>query len=410
MTPQVVLYDDAAARRLEPFALTRPWAEVRAGALLVRERWARLLGASATATASSPHLAAFAEGGAPGAVRGTLRAGTIVVNTRFAPALLDGNAPAPVVRPGAPLRAEGRVVAVALADPLPAAALADGTLALDDLARGRGQRATGWWMTGVWDLVRTLPDMLRADAAVLAAECDGDTPHHVTVLGEHRLVVERGAYVEPHVVVDTTMGDVIIRAGVRVGAFARIAGPAVIGAHTQVAAGRYACVSIGPHSRVCGEMSVVIVDGFSNKAHDGFVGHSVIGRWANLGAGTITSNLKNSYGPVRILDSRGSHETGQQFLGSFIGDHAKTAIGTLLATGTIVGAGANVFGDRTPEKYVPPFAWGARRPFGRYEVAKFLHVAALVMRRRNVRLSAGMKAVLAAAAAKTATAPRARRK
>jgi UDP-N-acetylglucosamine diphosphorylase/glucosamine-1-phosphate N-acetyltransferase len=409
MTPGFVLYDDATARRMEPFALTRPWGEVRAGAFTIRERWARLIGVRPLGHVSAPHLAPFDEGESPRAMRGVLRAGTVVVNTRFAPALLAGDEPPPAVRPGAPLRAAGRVAAVALAEPLPAAALADGTLALDELAPARGHRVSGWWLDEAWDLVADLPEMLSADAAVLAAECDGDSPHHVSVLGEHRLVVERGAYVEPHVVVDTTAGDVIIREGARVGAFARIAGPAVIGAHTQVAGGRYACVSIGPQSRVCGEMSVVLIDGFSNKAHDGFVGHSVIGRWVNLGAGTITSNLKNSYGPVRVRDSRGEHETGQQFLGSLIGDHAKTAIGTRLATGTIIGAGANVFGDRAPAKYVPPFAWGDQPPFARYDAAKFLRVAALVMRRRNVRLSPGMKSVLTAAAAASAPAARRRR-
>lgn len=408
MTPGFVLYDDAVARTLEPFALTRPWGEVRAGALPIRERWARLLGLRAGAIATSPHLAAFDDDGAPRAARGTLRAGTVIVNARFAPALhAAGDALVPLA-PGSSLRAGNRVAAVALAAPLPAAQLADGRVELDGLARRRGPRVAGWWMDAAWDLVAMLPAMLAADAAVLAAECGGDTPYHVAVLGEHRLVVERGAYVEPYVVVDTTEGDVIVRAGARIGAFARIAGPAVIGKHARLAGGRYACVSIGPHSRVCGEMSVVVVDGYSNKAHDGFIGHSAIGRWVNLGAGTITSNLKNSYGPVRVRDGRGERETGQQFLGSLVGDHAKTAIGTRLMTGTIVGAGANVFGDRTPDKYVPPFAWGDRPPFARYDPAKFLAVAATMMKRRHVRLSAGMKAVLAAAAAAPATRRRAR--
>ncbi len=144
-------------------------------------------------------------------------------------------------------------------------------------------------------------------------------------------------------------------------------------------------------------MSVVSLVGHSNKGHDGFIGHSVIGRWANFGAGTVTSNLKNSYGPVRVRDSRGDHDTGMQFLGSLVGDHAKLAIGTRLTTGTIVGAGANVFGDRSPDKFVPPFSWGDRAPFGRYEVDKFLQVAALVMQRRDVPLTDGMRRVLRAA-------------
>jgi UDP-N-acetylglucosamine diphosphorylase/glucosamine-1-phosphate N-acetyltransferase len=164
-----------------------------------------------------------------------------------------------------------------------------------------------------------------------------------------------------------------------------------------MAGGRYSCVSVGENSRVCGEMSVVIFTGHSNKGHDGFLGHSVLGRWANLGAGTTTSNLKNSYGKIRVEDSQGEHETGLQFLGSLIGDHAKTAIGTRLNTGTIVGAGANVFGDRSPAKFVPPFAWGDQPPFERYERAKFIEVAEHVMHRRDVALSDGVRETLGAA-------------
>ena len=98
--------------------------------------------------------------------------------------------------------------------------------------------------------------------------------------------------------------------------------------------------------------------GHANKGHDGFVGHSILGRWANLGAGTITSNLKNSYGTVTLRTSQGDRDTGMQFLGSLIGDHVKTGIGTRLTTGCILGAGANVFGSMMPPKLVPPFAWG----------------------------------------------------
>jgi hypothetical protein len=103
-------------------------------------------------------------------------------------------------------------------------------------------------------------------------------------------------------------------------------------------------------------MATTVMVGYANKSHDGFVGHSVIGHWANLGAGTITSNLKNTYGPVRLELGAERRDTGRTFLGSLIADHAKTAIGTLLSTGTIVGAGANVTGAPVPH-VVPPFAW-----------------------------------------------------
>jgi hypothetical protein len=133
--------------------------------------------------------------------------------------------------------------------------------------------------------------------------------------------------------------------------------------------------------------------GYANKAHYGFIGHSVIGRWVNLGAGTTNSNLKNTYGPVRLVVGSERIETGMQFLGSIIGDHAKTAIGVQLDTGTVIGAGANVFGAVRPPKYVAPFAWG---PGGeRLELEGFLKMAERVMPRRGVEFTEEVRRMLA---------------
>jgi hypothetical protein len=138
--------------------------------------------------------------------------------------------------------------------------------------------------------------------------------------------------------------------------------------------------------KVSGEMSVTLMLGQANKGHDGFVGHSVIGRWANLGAGTITSNLKNSYGEVSMWTPKGVARTGQQFLGSLIGDHVKTGIGTRLSTGSVIGAAANLFGTRMPPKYVAPFAWGDGEPWETFALDRFLSVATRVMARRSVKM------------------------
>jgi UDP-N-acetylglucosamine diphosphorylase/glucosamine-1-phosphate N-acetyltransferase len=395
MSAGFVLYDDAIARAAEPFALTRPFGELRAGALVIRQRWARAFGTTATGFIGAPHLSRFTEFGSPPASSGTLAAGTVIVNSRFCPTI-DGRLAN--LEPGQSLRSEGEVAAICVSAAVPVAQLADGTLDLRDLQKQSSTRdVTGWWMQAAWDLVRHLPEMLAADASVLAAAYASIPQKDVSVIGAHRFGVAKGAFIEPRVVIDTTAGDVVVLEGARVGAFARIAGPAVIGAHTLVAGGRYSGISVGEHSRICGEMSVVLITGHSNKGHDGFVGHTAIGRWANLGAGTTTSNLKNSYGKIRVEDSRGEHDTGMQFLGSLIGDHAKTAICTRLNTGTIVGAGANIFGDRSPDKFVPPFAWGDRAPYITYEREKFLDVAAHVMHRRDVELTDAMRHALGAA-------------
>lgn len=135
--------------------------------------------------------------------------------------------------------------------------------------------------------------------------------------------------------------------------------------------------------------------GFANKAHDGFVGHSVVGHWVNLGAGTTTSNLKNTYGPVRLDLPAGRVETGRQYLGALLGDHAKAAIGTMFATGSVIGAGANVFGSGHPPKYVPPMAWGESSGATMTKEG-FVAIAERVMPRRNVKVTPERHAALEA--------------
>jgi UDP-N-acetylglucosamine diphosphorylase/glucosamine-1-phosphate N-acetyltransferase len=394
MTAGLVLYDDACARQFEPFALTRPAGELRAGAELIRRRWERASETRASGFASAPHLAAFEEFDAPPCAAGEFAAGTIIANARCAIALDVSLLPDANV-----WVCEGRVAAVRLAAPLDAARLADGTLRLDSLvssAAAAPAQVRGWWIEEVWDLSARLSNMLVADIAALAPGTE-DAPSHVTVLGEHRAHVERGAYFEPYVVIDTSDGAVLVRRGARIASFTRLVGPCVIGEDVQVGGGKIKNCSIGEQSRVHGELSGTIFIGHANKVHDGFIGDSVLGRWVNVGAGTITSNLKNSYGEVSLWTPGGVRKTRHTFLGSFIGDHAKLGIGTRLTTGCVIGAGANVFGSAMPPKFVPPFAWGDVAPFKEFDVAKFLEVAERVMGRRGITLSENARHALAAA-------------
>jgi UDP-N-acetylglucosamine diphosphorylase/glucosamine-1-phosphate N-acetyltransferase len=173
-------------------------------------------------------------------------------------------------------------------------------------------------------------------------------------------------------------------------------GPLYVGAGSTVTTDRIAASSIGDTCKVHGEVSNTIFLGHANKGHDGFVGHSMLGRWVNLGAGTITSNLKNTYGTVQLWTPDGVRETGLQFLGTLFGDHAKTGIGLTLTTGTVLGAGANVFGSAMPPKAVAPFSWGEAGAFADYRADKFLDVAARMMARRHVRLTESMRRQLTA--------------
>ena len=393
----LVLYDDALARRFEPFALTRPLAEMRAGASLLRERWALATGAAPAGFVSAAHLSEFEEGNAPGAATPMIPAGTILANARCVIALR-------LVSPGAEIwRCDGRVAAIRLDRDLSVSELGNGERSLEDLAppQGRSQDVEGRWLDAVWDLIRTLPLQLAEDITALGASAShAQRPAQAIVVGSHPVLVEPGATVEPVVCFDVSGGPVLIRQGATVRAFTRVVGPCIVGAGSTVMADRIEGCAIGERCRVHGEISNTIFIGDANKSHDGFVGHSYVGRWVNLGAGTITSNLKNTYGTVQLWTPDGLRDTGLLFLGTLFGDHAKTGIGLRLTTGTVVGAGANVYGSEMPPKLIPPFAWGGGEPFGRFEIGKFLEVAERAMGRRQVTLGVRGRRLLEAAHAR----------
>ena len=386
------LWDDRRARGFLPYALTRPAGELRAGAVLCRERWEHAFESHAIGFVGAPHLADFEEPGAPRAVR-SVPAGAVLVNARCLPSL-GGVGETAAVR----WSCAGRTAAVQL----PHEMSADELLALeslDDVATdGRTAELLGRWLDGTWDLVASLPAQLADDIHALAGTIATDgVPAGATVIGDDAVLVERGAVVEPMVVLDASAGPILIRRGASVQSFTRLVGPCYVGEGAAVLGGRLTATSIGPRCKVAGEVSTTIFHSFANKGHDGFVGHSVVGRWANLGAGTTTSNLKNTYGTVQLQLPHGRQETGMQFLGTLVGDHAKTGIGTMLTTGTVLGAGANVFGGVMPPKLVPPFAWGGTPPFEIFELDRFLTVAERVQARRDQPLGAAQRRQLAAA-------------
>ena len=177
-------------------------------------------------------------------------------------------------------------------------------------------------------------------------------------------------------------------------AHTRLEGPAFIGPDTTILGGVLSEVSIGPVCKVRGEVECSLILGYTNKAHDGFLGHAYLGRWVNLGALTTNSDLKNNYGPVRVGGADGPVETGLMKVGCFLGDHVKTGIGTLLNTGTVVGAGSNLFGGEMPPTYVPPFSWGNGTKLTEFRLERFLEVATQAMGRRGMELDAEMEALL----------------
>ncbi len=369
---------------LAPVTTARPLAEVRAGARLVRERWEAALGHPVVGVIAAERFAGFEEPGSAPILHDAvvLPAGTIVALSDFAPSLEA------VPLGGSTCVAHGdRTVAVVLAAPMDVGALRRGLPGTGTVTTHR----TGWFLHHPWDLIGHLPAMLAADAMVLAGALpETALPPDVRVLGTHPVRIAASAVIEPFVVLDASAGAIVIGERAMVRSFSRLAGPFVLGTNSQWMGGAGSTVSIGDGCRVNGEMSTTIVCGHANKGHDGFVGHSYLGRWTNLGAGTVTSNLKNTYGPVNF-DGR---NTGLQFLGSLLGDHAKTGILTRLTTGSCIGAGANVISDDVVTNVLPAFAWGAGGD--RYELSRFLQTAERVMARRQVTLTPAMRECLTA--------------
>jgi UDP-N-acetylglucosamine diphosphorylase / glucose-1-phosphate thymidylyltransferase / UDP-N-acetylgalactosamine diphosphorylase / glucosamine-1-phosphate N-acetyltransferase / galactosamine-1-phosphate N-acetyltransferase len=384
---RLYLYDDSTARAFEPFALTRPASELRAGAEIIRRRWEKVARTKSYAFIGAPHLANFDEIDGPPALQNetTIPAGSVIANSRFVVSL-----DAVIDDTSTSFSCDGSVCAVRIRSSIDSEALLDGSASLDALAESSAKPTpiAGRWLREVWDLIGQLGVQLTEDIPLIGSALTGAAIENATIIGRNKVFCETGAGIEPFVVLDATEGPILIRRGATLSAFSRIVGPCYIGEESHIVGDAIRACSIGDVCKVRGEISSSVMLGHSNKGHTGFVGSSYIGRWVNLGAGTTTSNLKNTYGPVQLWTPSGMRDTELQFLGSLIGDHAKAGIGTMLTTGCVVGAGANVYGAHLTPKRIPPFAWGDSEPYDRYDSSKFIEVVERMMARRHVTLGA----------------------
>lgn len=248
-----------------------------------------------------------------------------------------------------------------------------------------------------WDIIRHRDAALAHDLALLLEHrpSPGAPPSHA--LNPEAIRIDATARLYPGVVLDAEAGPIVIEAEAVVRPNAVITGPAFIGAGSTVmdnAVIRGGTV-IGPRCKVGGEVGASIFQGHSNKAHDGYLGDSFVGEWVNLGAGTITSNLLNTYSEIIVAvpgDER--RRTGLTFLGTIFGDHAKAAIGTRFMTGSIVGTGAMIATGAPPPTQIGNFAWLSEGRSLLYRLPKFLHVCETVMARRGVTPTDALRARL----------------
>ena len=246
-------------------------------------------------------------------------------------------------------------------------------------------------VTHTWDIFAKNDIALRDDFEFLTKERKSRPVSKTnTILGDHPVFLEKGAKVEC-AVLNATNGPIYIGEGAEIMEGALIRGPVAICDHAQVKmAGKiYGPTTIGPYSRIGGEVNNSIIFGYSNKAHDGFLGHSVIAEWCNLGADTNTSNLKNTYDCVRLW-SYGKQtfiNTHLQFCGLIMGDHSKCGIDTMFNTGTVVGVNSNIFGPGFQRNFIPSFTWGGTTGFTGYKLEKAIEVATAVYKRRGIEFT-----------------------
>ena len=245
------------------------------------------------------------------------------------------------------------------------------------------------WFEYVWDLMLANPEELLVDFAASGRQgVEGEMHASAVVYGPRdQLFVGPGAEIHPFVCIDTRNGPVTIEADCEIHPFTRIEGPCYVGRGTILlgAKVREGC-SFGPMCRVGGEVEESIIHGYSNKYHDGFLGHAYVGEWVNLGALTTNSDLKNDYSSVSVVMNGATIDTGSNKVGSMIGDHVKTSIGTLLNTGAHVGPMAILIAQGAPlPKYIPPYAWFVNGKIGKgFGLNPLLKTARLATGRRKV--------------------------
>jgi UDP-N-acetylglucosamine diphosphorylase/glucosamine-1-phosphate N-acetyltransferase len=210
----------------------------------------------------------------------------------------------------------------------------------------------------------------------------GKVHQTISVYARGGIFIDDGAEIEPFVTLDARGGQIFISKGSKIMPYSRIEGPAFIGEKSVISTGANirSGTSIGPNCRVGGEIEETIFHSFSNKQHYGFLGHSYVGQWVNIGAGATNSDLKNNYSNVKISYMGEEIDSGRMFLGCAIADHAKIGIGTLINTGSIIGAAANVFGGSMTSKFIPSFSWGDKE----YDPERAIKTAQTVMSRRDV--------------------------
>ena len=375
-----ILYDGAVRNNLLPFTFTRPVADIRIGILTIREKWEKFLGATTT-TITEEYLSEkypmveLEE--------------NVMINASFLPnpelvELIEN------------LQENQAVI---YGDEMVAFFTTNSQDEVDfdsyDLIEFEGDILT---VEHTWDIFQKNDAAIRADFALLTEDRESEPiPATVNVLGAENIFIEEGAVLN-FCTLNASTGPIYIGRNAEIMEGSVIRGPFALCEEAQVklATKIYGATTVGPHCRVGGEVNNSVMFAYSNKGHDGFLGNAVLGEWCNIGADSNNSNLKNNYESVKLwnYETERFENTGLQFCGLMMGDHAKCGINTMFNTGTVVGVSANVFGAGFPRNYIPNFTWGGAQGTQAYLPKKAFETAKIVMSRRHVDFDEMEQAIL----------------
>lgn len=383
---EIILFDDPVIREsLLPFTYTRPVGEIRVGIMTIAEKWQKKY-QSITSYLTQPYL----QNKFPGIVdkQNILINGAVCPDHEFVERIKN-------LKPGEYLQKNNTLLAFR----------ADKAQVQEISASGNYPQGNTEYegqptiISEVWHIFQQNAAQIKTDFSSISKTGVSATitDKFTKIYNPENVFVERGAVIRA-AIINAEHGPVYIGKNAEVQEGALIRGPFSLGEGSVVNMGgkMRGDTTVGPYSKVGGEVSNSVIFGYSNKGHDGFIGNTVIGEWCNLGADTNTSNLKNNYDIVKLWNypKNGFKSTGVQFCGLMMGDHSKCGINTMFNTGTVVGVSANIFGDGFPRNFIPSFAWGGASGFTTFDIKKAFEVAERVMARRSVAFNETEKNIL----------------
>ena len=379
-----VLFDDQTWDSMLPLTFTRPVSELRIGILTIKEKWDFFTGSNCSYF-TRPYLGKK--------FKSTICEDNIFINSSFLPNM-QFMASIHKLEVGQSLVYNDQTVAVRL-DKTEAETFNPKSVTI------KKSISVDFEVNKIsypWDIFTGNGIQLKSDFDIVVANRkSAKTDQFNTIINQDSIFIEETAIVT-NATINASTGPVYIGRHAEIMEGALIRGPFALCDHSSVKMGAkiYGPTTIGPHCKVGGELNNCVFTGYSNKAHDGFLGNSVIGEWCNLGADTNSSNLKNNYEEVKVWNYPENCfiKTGLQFCGLIMGDHSKCSINTMFNTGTVVGVSANIFGSGFPRNFIPSFSWGGAGGFIDYKLNKALEVAEKVMARRERDLDQDEKDIL----------------